>query len=170
MVRDLPLLAYYLLMWYLKGLPTGPIFLPFMSRLRFLQIDIGASLLEPSELHTLSFLLRSLQISLTSPPTLEHLKCDITLCDDPMVLDDFHQELRDADIWKHLDSITTCQSGSKLQRVDIGIAYPFCEGDGMPDPDMTADQLGSLVSDGLPLLEEKGILFVTLTPFREGHS
>ena len=64
----------------MEGL-TEPIFLPFMCRLRVLEIyrDIDPSSATMRDFNILSLLIRSLRISLTSPATLEHLKFDIEL-------------------------------------------------------------------------------------------
>jgi hypothetical protein len=57
----------------------------------------------------LSFLIDSLCISLTSPATLEHLMLNITFRGEPWGLDNsqIYDNLRDAEAWSHLDSITT---------------------------------------------------------------
>jgi len=143
-----------------EGLPTGLIFLPFMSHLRFLQIDVDAGAANPNDLDVLSFLLRSLQISLTSP-TLEHLKCDIKFYADCYALENFRQELREYDIWGHLDSMITHPTGSQLQRMDIDITYYFYEGDDIQDLGDTGGQICGVILEVLPSLREKGILFVT---------
>ena len=99
-----------------------------------------------------SFLLRSLRISLTSPATLEHLEIFIEF----RHLD---TNLREADVWRHLDSITTHPIGSRLQRVNVNIIYShydiYASGAG---PDET--ELIKPILNALPLLQEKGILFV----------
>ena len=69
-------------------------------------------------------------------------------------------DLRDADVWSHLDSIITHPAGSRLQRVDINIKYSF-RYDNDEEPDST--EILEPVLDALPLLREKGILFVEAT-------
>jgi len=73
-------------------------------------------------------------------------------------LDAFYHDLRDDDVWSHLDSIITHPTGSRLQRVDIDIRYSFRDDDNVTEPD--DDDIVEAVLDGLPLLREKGILFV----------
>ena len=74
----------------------------------------------------------------------------------------FYENLRDAEVWSHLDSITTIPTGSRLQRVDINIDY--CDLGGFPrypvllEPD--EHEVLKAVLDGLPLLRSKDILFV----------
>jgi hypothetical protein len=58
--------------------PTEAVFLPFMSHLRVLEMDINPSSATMFDFAILSFLTRSLCASLTSPVTLEHLKLNIT--------------------------------------------------------------------------------------------
>jgi hypothetical protein len=62
-----------------------------------------------------------------------------------------------ADFWIHLDSIITHPTGSRLQKVDINIEYTFCYDD-VREPD--SSEVMEPVLDALPLLREKGILFV----------
>ena len=57
--------------------PSEPIFLPFMSRLRVLEIYVDPFSSIMRDFDILSLLIRSLRHSLTSPATLEHLKLDI---------------------------------------------------------------------------------------------
>ena len=131
-----------------------------MCRLRFLEITIDPFSATMSDFAVLSILIRSLSISLTSPVTLEHLKFNITFDGDDNEFDHdaFYKDLRDADIWSHLDSIITHPSGSRLQRVDINIDYTFRYDDCVTEPDN--DEILAAVLDGLPLLRKKGILFV----------
>ena len=142
--------------------PAEPIFLPFMCRLRVLEIYIDA----PIGLGILSFLIRSLRDSLTSPATLEHLKFDIVFTgyDNNLAYYRFFNALHsNADVWSHLDSIITHPTGSRLQRVDINIKYKFRPGyDGDVTEPHTTECLKPLL-DALPLLREKGILFVEAT-------
>ena len=129
-----------------------------MCRLRVLEINIDLFL--AGDFDILSSLIRSLRLSLTSPATLEHLMIDIVLkhIDKYFHLDWSYDDLRDADVWSHLDSIITHPTGSRLQRVDISIEYPsaYTYGEMGPDDSET-------VLDALPLLREKGILFVEAT-------
>jgi hypothetical protein len=130
-------------------------FLPFMCRLRF--FEFHADLVH--DFSILSLAMASLRISLTSPATLEHIKLNI-LIRAPHTYDfqfiTFYESLRHADVWRHLDSITTHPTGSRLRRVDISISYAFRHRE--PDEDM----IKKTVLDGLPLLHKKGILFVEI--------
>jgi len=131
-----------------------------MSHLRVLEININPSSATMSDFAILSFLMRSLCASLTSPATLEHLKLNITFEGNdnffPHYL--FFEDLRDDDVWGHLDSIVTHPTGSRLQRVDIDITYTFREDDDVTEPGNA--EILEAVLDGLPLLHDKGILFV----------
>ena len=135
-------------------------FFPFMSRLRVLEIDINPGSATLSNLAILSFLMRSLCASLTSPATLEYLKLDIMFEDRDNSFDDdpFYWDLRRDDVWRHLDSIVTLPAGSRLQRVDIDITYFFRYDEEVMEPDN--DEILEAVLDNLPLLRDKGILFV----------
>jgi len=135
---------------------TEPIFLPFMCRLRFFEINIDPSSATLSDFAALSFLMRSLSISLTTPATLEHLKFNFTFecSDQDFDRYAFYDDLRGADVWSHLNSIVTHPTGSRLQRVDIEIRYSKYGA----EPDN--DEILKAVFDSLPLLCEKGILFV----------
>ena len=105
--------------------------------------------------------MRSLLISLTSPATLERLKFEIGFqLRNFSGYDAFHHDLPDADVWSHLDSIITHPIGSRLQRVEIDIKYCFRYGDGL-EPNGT--EIVESVLDALPLLRDKGILFVAAT-------
>ena len=135
---------------------TESIFLPFMCRLRFLEIYISLGSVSTHNFNILSFLMGSLCISLTSPATLEHLKLNIRFRGhiNNFTSNTFYENLRDADAWRHLDSIATHSTGSQLQRVDINIDYAFrCV-------IFDEDEVEKAVFDGLPLLRTKGILFV----------
>ena len=107
----------------------------------------------------LSFFIGSLCISLTFPATLEHLELNIYFRDG--IINNyfnsyrFYENLRGADVWSHLDSITSHPTGSRLQRVDINIDYEFGY-----DNDPNEDIVLEAVLDSLPLLRAKGILFV----------
>jgi len=128
--------------------------LPFMGRLRFLEININVFSATTSDFADLSFLMRSFCINFTFLATLKHLKFSMRLCDNYYA---FCENLRDADVWNHLDSIITHPTGSRLQRVDIEIVYR-CNGDVTTKPEN--DVILEAVLDGLPLLRKKGILFV----------
>jgi hypothetical protein len=139
--------------------PTEPIFLPFMCRLRYFEINANPDSADMDDFNILSFLIRSLCVSLTSPATLEHLKLKIKIWfrgNDNFYA--FYDEFRDADIWNHLDSIITLPISSRLQRVEIEIDYTFPYDNDMAEPDN--DDILEAVLDGLPLLRKKGILFI----------
>jgi len=128
--------------------------------------DIFPSFATLSDLDILSFLMHSLRVSLTSHPTLEHLKFKIAFKSHAYPFDNygFYEELRDADVWDHLDSIITGPVGSRLQRVDINILYAIRYGNDIEPHGETADIiLGRAIVAGLPLLAKKGILFVEVT-------
>ena len=108
----------------------------------------------------------SLSISLTSPATFEHLEFNILFVfvnDEFLVNDLFYQDLREADVWRHLDSIAAHPTGSRLQRVDINIFYYFYYGDRDDGYEPYQDKVMEAVLDGLPLLRTKDILFVKAT-------
>ena len=90
-------------------------------------------------------------ISLTSPATLEHLEFNIRFRDYINFNSyRFYDNLRDADVWSHLDSIVTHPAGSRL-RVDINIDHIFRHNDHW-------EELGwKAVVDGLPLLRKSHI-------------
>jgi len=151
-------------MWDVKGLydytPTESVFLPFMCGIRFFEIDVKLGSATSDDIDLLCVLMGSLRISLTSPATLEHLKFNFFFRGDTLESDflTFYEDLRNDDIWGHLDSITTHPSGSRLQRVDIKIDYYLrYDYDGV-EPD--EDEVLEAVLDSLPLLRTKGILFV----------
>jgi hypothetical protein len=139
---------------------TELIFLPFMCRIRLLEIYYLDS--DPArnalgdDFYLFSFVIRSLFTSLISPATLEHLQLNIDFSgvDDSSTLCD---NLRDADLWRHLDSIATHPTDSRFQRVDISIEYTYYDDVDEPDVDI---KVKKAVLDGLPLLRMKGILFV----------
>ena len=143
--------------------PANPIFLPFMCRLRVLEIYINppCAMIEDFD-YILSFLIGSLRISLTSPATLEYLQFDLVFEGNDNEFDhySFFNDLRRADFWSHLDSIVTHPTGSRLQNVDIYIAYAFRYDDDVREPEVEKPVL-----DALPLLREKGILFVKATEY-----
>jgi hypothetical protein len=140
--------------------PTEPIFLPFLCRVRCFEIHVYPSSAVMRDFNILSFLMRSLRVSLTSPATLEHLKFYISFFGNDNFFDHygFYDDLRDDDVWSHLDSLVTHPSGSRLQRVDIVILYSFRYDDNVVEPD--EDEVVEPILDALPLLREKGILFV----------
>jgi hypothetical protein len=110
----------------------------------------------------LSFLMGSLSISLTFPATLEHLKFNISFrgSDNDFIRreENFYEDLRRADAWRYLDSITSHPTGSQLQRVDIDIYYSFRYDDDVREP--YPNEVKNAVLDGLPLLRTKVNLFV----------
>ena len=140
-----------------------------MCRLRFLKIvvNLGAAGAVIKDFNILSSLMGSLCVSLTSPATFEHLEFNIHIDDHVISFDkeQYYENIRHADAWSHLDSITSQPTGSRLQRVDISIDHIFHYLDyddymlgrsRQPDGDETK----KAVLDGLPLLRTKGILFV----------
>ena len=143
----------------IKG-STEPNFLPFVCRPRFFEINVILSSGTMRDFDILSSLMGSLRISLTSPATLEHFKFNIFFRGDSNEFDfyEFYEDLRDADVWRHLDSIATDPTGSRLQRVDININYSFRYDDDGEETD--EDEVLDAVLDSLPLLRMKGILFV----------
>ena len=132
-----------------------------MSHLRVLEIGIDPSSAAMSDFAILSFLMRALRASLTSPATLEHLKLNLTFQGNHSSFnhDSFYRDLRRDDVWRHLDSIVTHPTGSRLQRVDIQIQYSFRYDDDVMEPN-NDELLDSAVLDNLPLLRDKGILCV----------
>ena len=155
--------TYFSLIQDIQG-PSWSMFLPFMCRPRFFEIFVDLGFLTGYDYDTLSFLMGSLCMSLTPPATLEHLKFNISFNGTTSNFDDyyaFYEDLRDADFWSHLDSITTHPGGSRLQRVDIDIVYWF----GLYNDEVEPDENGVLkaVLDSLPLLRKKDILFIEVT-------
>ena len=148
----------------MEGL-TEPIFLSFMCRLRVLEIygDIDLSSPTTWDFNILSLLIRPLRISLTPPATLAHLKFDIEFTGNDFYfdLDGLFNSLHDAGFWSHLDPIITHPTGSRLQRVDINTEYNFYHDEYIMEPYNT--DVSKPVLDALPLLHEKGILFVNAT-------
>ena len=144
---------------------TEPIFLPFLSRLRFLEIHIE---LYNCRFEGWTFLIDSLCLSLTSPATLEHLELNIWFQNPTLLVTvngfTLYEFLREA--WSHLDSITTHSTGSRLKRVDININFSFRFRFESYDVDVEYEKFFDeyavlrAVRDGLPLLHRKGILFV----------
>ena len=95
----------------------------------------------------------SLSISLTSP---EHMEFSIRFNGyNSTNYYPFYEHLRNA--WRHLDSIATHSTSSRLQRVDINVKYVFHR-DTTRKPD--ENKISEAVHDGLPLLRTKGVLFV----------
>jgi hypothetical protein len=154
-----PSSAYFSLIQDIDGF-TESIFLPFMCRLRFLEIDIGLGPATMRDFDILSLLMGSLCISLTSPATLQHLNFIIRFRGSDNDFDNYavYEDLRGAEVWSRLDSITSHPTGSRLQRVDINIDYTFRYDDNYNEPD--PDTVLEVVLDSLPLLRAKGILFV----------
>ena len=152
------------------GGPTEPIFLPFMYRLRVLEIYLDPHSTTMSDFGILYFVIRSLRVGLTSPAALEHLKFDIVFSNyymhDTVDRDLFYDDLREADIWSHLDTIITHPTGSQLQRVEINIRSFYDEVGYTMEPDNSG--ASKPVLDALPLLREKRILFVKVTCRRLG--
>jgi hypothetical protein len=127
-----------------------------MCRIRFLEIHICLNS-APGDFYLLSFAMRSLFfINLKSPATLEHLEFNVEFHCVEYGYDSLYVNLRDADLWRYLDSIATHPTDARLQRVDIAIKYTCY--DGVDEPDK--DKIKKAVFDGLPLLRMKGILFV----------
>ena len=156
--RRFPLSAYISVIQQRSHRRIDVIFLPFMCRLRFLEIylDIGSK----HDFNILSFLMGSLSISLKSP---EHLEFNIRFHGySQFHPNTFYENLRNA--WSHLDSIATHPTSSRLEQVDININYvSHCKSDNSLDtsgaePDK--DDVLKAVLDGLPLLHKKRILFV----------
>jgi hypothetical protein len=131
-----------------------------MCSIRCFEIYVRPESARVRDFDILSFLMRALCVSLTSPATLEHLKFKIWFyaADDHFNLDGFYEDLRGADVWTYLDSIIIHPTGSRLQRVDIVIIYSFRYGN-----EPTNDEILEAVLDGLPLLRRKGILSVEAT-------
>ena len=134
-------------------IPTKPIsFLPFMCRLRFLEVCIGLGTYW-HDFNLLSFFMESICTSLTSSATLEHLTFSFRSLFKYFVWPTFYEKSRNAGVWRHLDSITTHPNSSRLQRVDINIHY---------HAEYASDkyEIEKAVFGDLPLLHTKGILFV----------
>jgi hypothetical protein len=138
-----------------------------MCRLRHFCINVDLGSASFPDFNILFSLIRSLRVSLTSPATLEILALFISIT--PILVDNFYQysssgEFRNTRFWSLLDSIITCPSGSLLQSVNI---YITCRFDRLRhdrwDVRLKQDEISEQVLDGLPLLREKGILFVTTT-------
>ena len=153
--RRFPSSAYFSVIQRRFDRATDLTFLPFMTRLRFLEIylDLGSGTWH--DFNVLSLLMGSLSVSLTSP---EHLEFNIRFygCS-PFNCNTFYENLPIA--WSHLDTIATHPTSSQLRRVDINISCIIYEGqnDGVK-PDK--NKISKAVLDGLPLLCTKGILFV----------
>ena len=149
--------------------PAKPVFLPFMCRLRVLEIYIDPCSSDMNDFTILSFFILSLRVSLTSPATLEHLMFNIVYSGrfNRFTQDEFFHNFRDhANVWRDLDSIITHPTGSRLQRVDIHIKYDSSERDEDDDVmESYATELLEPVLDALPLLRKKGILFVKATEY-----
>ena len=160
-MRETPFICYFSLIRDGEG-RTKPIFLPFMGRLRFFEINVNLGPATWHDFDILAFLMGSLYMSMTAPATLEHLKLNVSFCgsDNDFIVreDSFFSDLRYALAWFYLDSITSDPAGSRLQRVDININYSFRCDDNVREPD--ENEVLIAVLDSLPLLRTKGILFV----------
>jgi hypothetical protein len=97
----------------MEGL-TEPIFLPFMCCLHVFKINVHPSSATMSGFDILSFLMHSLRVSLTSPATLKHLKFNIVFEANSNHFNycALFDDLCDADVWSHLNSIITHPTGS----------------------------------------------------------
>ena len=131
------------------------IFLPFMGRLRFLEIHLNLCAGTEHDFKILSFLISSLSISLTSP---ERLEFNIRFHGYSIFNSNtFYESSRTA--WSRLDAISTHPTSARLQRVDISINYVLHhEHDGGEEPNK--DKISKAILEGLPLLFKKDILFV----------
>ena len=129
-----------------------------MCRLRVLEIYVYLRFASFYDFDILSFLMGSLCISLTSPATLERLEFNITFRDSIPYFPSFYEDLREAGVWSHLDSITTLPTGSRLQRVDINIHYNYLLINNAEVPD--DHEVLKAVLDALPSLRMKDILFI----------
>ena len=129
-----------------------------MCRLRYFEINVDPYSTTMRNFGSFSILIHSLCASLTSPATLEHLKFNISFEGNTNFFDYYgvFDDLHIGDVWSHLDSIITHPTGSRLQRVDIDIKYCF-----RYDNEPESYQLMEPFLDALPLLRQKGILFVT---------
>ena len=127
-----------------------------MCNLRVLEIYTDPSYSSTENFDIFPFLIRSLRTSLISPATLEHIIFNIVFegCYRHNEIDyhSFFDDLRCA--WSHLDPIIIHPSGSRLKRVDINIEFAFRSDDDY------VEEVSEAVLDALPLLREKGILFV----------
>ena len=96
----------------------------------YIHLDSATTGMYNFNIFKLSFLMGSLNISLTSPTTPEHLEFNIRFRDYINHFNSyrFYDNLRDADVWSHLDSIATHLAGSRL-RVDTNIDYAFRHND-----------------------------------------
>jgi len=155
-----PTPSYFSLILDIESLPK-PIFLPFMSHPRVVEIDASPYSTTIRDMNILSFMIRTLGVSLASPATLEHLKFSIEIesDDDHFNGNAIFDDLRYADVWKHLDSFSTHPSCSRLQRVDIEIKFE----DNLVGYDET--KVVKPILDALPLLGRRGILFVKSTTY-----
>ena len=113
----------------------------------------------------MSTFIGSICISLTSPAALEHLELNIQFRGEIDNFDEFYKNLRDADAWSQLDSITTHSATSQLQRVDINIHNSFRRG-GVDADKPNDDRVLKAILDSLPLLRAKGILHPSI---RQSH-
>jgi hypothetical protein len=149
--------AYFTVIHRRSHRPIELIFLPFMCRLRFLEIYLDFSSGTRRDFEVLTSLIGSLSISLTSP---EHLEFNIRFHGyNKFDSNTFYENLRKA--WSDLDSIATHPTSSHLQRVDINIHYAvFHHRERDDEAEPVKDEVLKSVFCGLPLLHKKGILFV----------
>jgi hypothetical protein len=139
--------------------PTEPKFLPFMCRLRSLKICVRPKFENIRHFKNLSFILRSLFASLTSPATLEHIKLSIWLfaSNDRFDYSGFYRKLRVAGVCDLLDDFSTRPTGSQLGRVDIDIIYSDAN---VMELDKLEDEIALPMLRALPSLSKKRILSV----------
>ena len=134
-----------------------------MCHLRFFEINVYLGEATSRDFAILSSLMGSLSMSLTSPATLERLKFNIQFegdNEDFINDEEFYHNLRVADAWSYLNSIADHPTGSRLERVDININYRLCYKNEYEYSEPNRHDVLQAVLDGLPLLQEKGILFV----------
>ena len=148
------------------GGSTMPKFLPFICGLRVFNINFDLGSANMDDFGVLSFLMGSLGMSLTSPATLEHIEFSIRFSDrhdtTPFNSHRLIENLRDADVWTHLDTITTHPAGSRIKRVDININYSFRSNDFRKELVRDENVVLKTVLDCLHSLRTKGILFVKI--------
>ena len=136
--------------------PFDLIFLPFLSRLCFLEIYLGLTSGSADDFEILASLMGSLSISLTSPV---EFNIRFRGCNN-FNPNTFYENLRNACSRLRLDSVATHPTISQL-RVDININGAFhCEHDDGPGVEPDKDKVLKAVLSGLSSLCVKGILFV----------
>ena len=130
-----------------------------MSHLRVLEFYVDPHSTTISHFSILSFFIRSLRVSSSSPATLEHLKFNITVHVNEDMLDNdaYYDDLYYDVVWSYLDSIATHPAGSRLQRVDVDVNFHY---DNTDDDDVEATESDfEPILEELPSLQERGILF-----------